>query len=107
MIFMFAMYSILYGFLMICSIHMNYTKSIILNITGDVRKKVKIPMMGEVPKVRILNISKDLKQKLMFSMVCGGGGAGRMRRRITGGAALPQTPNQRKTWKSEALIADT
>ena len=35
------------------------------------------------------------------------GGEGRMRRRICARAALPQTPNQRKTWKPEALIADT
>ena len=35
------------------------------------------------------------------------GGAGRMRTGICRGAALPQTPNQRKTWKPEALIADT
>ena len=35
------------------------------------------------------------------------GGAGRMLTGIRGGAALPQTPNQRKTWKPEALIADT
>ena len=38
--------------------------------------------IGEVPKVRILNISKDIEQKLMFFMVCGGGGEGRMRRGI-------------------------
>ena len=63
--------------------------------------------IGEVPKVRILNISKDVEQKLMFSMVGGRGGAGRMRTRVWLGAALPQTPNQRKTWKPEALIADT
>ena len=30
--------------------------------------------IGEVPKVRILNISKDVEQKLMFCMVCGRGG---------------------------------
>ena len=35
------------------------------------------------------------------------GVVGRMRRGIVPGAALPQTPNQRKTWKPEALIADT
>ena len=63
--------------------------------------------IGEVPKVGILNISKDQEQTLMFCMVCGRGGAGRMRRRIVSRAALPQTPNQRKTWKPEALIADT
>ena len=63
--------------------------------------------IGEVPEVRILNISKDVDQKLMFFMVCGRGGKGRMQRRIRVRAALPQTPNQRKTWKPEALIADT
>ena len=63
--------------------------------------------IGEVPKVRILNISKDVEQKLMFSMVCGRGGAGRVQRGIENLAALPQTPKQRKTWKPEALIADT
>ena len=41
---------------------------------------MKISMtIGEVPKVRILNISKDVEQKLMFFMVCGRGAAGRMR----------------------------
>ena len=35
------------------------------------------------------------------------GGAGRMLTGIWNRAALPQTPNQRKTWKPEALIADT
>ena len=35
------------------------------------------------------------------------GGAGRMLTGICNRAALPQTPNQRKTWKPEALIADT
>ena len=40
----------------------------------NVEQKVKISMtIGEVPKVGILNISKDVEQKLMFSMVCGGG----------------------------------
>ena len=63
--------------------------------------------IGEVPKLGILNISKDVEQKLMFCMVCGRGGAGRVRRGIVTRAALPQTPNQRKTWKPEALIADT
>ena len=64
----------MYSFLMICSIHMNYRKSRILNITGEVCQKVKISMtIGEVPKVRMLNISKDVEQKLMFSMVCGRG----------------------------------
>ena len=63
--------------------------------------------IGEVPKVGILNISRDLQQALMFVMVCGRGAAGRVRVGIIMGAALPQTPNQRKTWKPEALIADT
>ncbi len=35
------------------------------------------------------------------------GGTGRVRRRICDRAALPQTTNQRKTWKLEALIGDT
>ena len=35
------------------------------------------------------------------------GGAGRVLTWIRGEAALPQTPNQRKTWKPEALMADT
>ena len=30
--------------------------------------------IGEVPKVRILNISKDKKQKLIFSWFADGGG---------------------------------
>ena len=90
---------------MICLIHMNYRKSRILNITGDVGQKVKIVItIGEVPKVRILNVSKDVEQKLMFCMVCGRGGEGRVRTGIRDGAALPQTPNQRKTWKPAALI---
>ena len=64
----------MYGFLMICSSYMNFRKSRILNITGDLCQKVKISMtIREVPKVRILNISKDVEQKLMFSMVCGRG----------------------------------
>ena len=54
-----------------------------------------------------VNISRDVEQKWMFCMVGGRGRAGRMRRRICSRAALPQTPNQRKTWKPEALIADT
>ena len=45
--------------------------------------------------------------KVDIFMVCGVGGAGRVRIGIRGEAALPQTPNQRKTWKPEALIADT
>ena len=35
------------------------------------------------------------------------GGGGRVLTWICTRAALPQTPNQRKTWKPEALIADT
>ena len=35
------------------------------------------------------------------------GVAGRMLTQIWNLAALPQTPNQRKTWKPKALIADT
>ena len=35
------------------------------------------------------------------------GGEFRMRTGVCSRAALPQTPNQRKTWKPEALIADT
>ena len=35
------------------------------------------------------------------------GGAGRVLTWIVARAGLPQTPNQRKTWKPEALIADT
>ena len=58
--------------------------------------------IGEVPKVGILNISRDLEQKLMFCMVCGRVGEGRMLTGIENLAALPQTPNQRKTWKLEA-----
>ena len=47
---------------------MNFRKRRILSITGDVCQKVKISMtIGEVPKVRILNISKDVEQKLIFS----------------------------------------
>ena len=51
--------------------------------------------IGEVPRVGILSISRDVEQQLMFCMVCGRGGGGRMRIGIVGGAALPQTPNQR------------
>ena len=95
-------------FVMIFSICMNFRKSRILNMTGDTYQKVKISMtIGEVPKVGILNINKEVEQKLMFCMVCGRGGTGRMLTWIVGRAALPQTPNQRKTWKPEALIADT
>ena len=93
---------------MILSMYMNFSKTIILSITGEVEQKVKIFMtIGEVPKVGILNISRGVEQQFMFSMVCRRGGAGRVLTGITGRAALPQTPNQRKTWKPEALIADT
>ena len=65
----------MYCLLMIFSMYMNSRKSRILNITGDIKEKVKISMtIGEVPKVGILNISKDLEQKFMFFMVCGRGG---------------------------------
>ena len=65
----------MYGFFIIFSMYMNFRKSRILNITGDVCQKVKISMtIGEVPKVKILNISKDLKQKLIFSWFAEGGG---------------------------------
>ena len=93
---------------MIFLIDMNFRKSRILNIGWDIEQKVKICItIAEVPKVGILNISRDVEQKLMFCMVCGRGGTGRMRIGIWVGAAPPQTPNQRKTWKPEALIADT
>ena len=98
----------MYGFLMIFSMYMNFRKRTNLSLTGDVAQKVKICMtIGEVPKVGILNISRDVEQTLMFFMVCGRGVEGRMQIRIRTRAALPQTPNQRKTWKPEALIADT
>ena len=65
----------MYVFFMIFSIHMNYRKSSILNISQDVKQKVKIVMtIGEVPKVGILNISRDVEQQFMFCMVCGRGG---------------------------------
>jgi len=65
---------------MIFSMDMNFKKSRILNITGEVSQKVKISMtIGKVPKVRILNIRKDVEQKLMFAMVCGRGVEGRVR----------------------------
>ena len=35
------------------------------------------------------------------------GGDGQDAKEDKGGAASPQTPNQRKTWKPEALIANT
>ena len=64
----------MYGFLIIFSMYMNFRKSRILNITGDVGQKVKVSMtIGEVPKVGILNISRDVEQKFMFSMACGRG----------------------------------
>ena len=63
----------MYGFFMICSIHMNYRKRRILNISWDVEQKVKISMtISEVPKGGILNISKDQEQKLMIFMTFGG-----------------------------------
>ena len=65
----------MYGFLMICSMYINFRKSRILNITWDSGQKVKIFMtIGEVPKVGILNISRDVEEKLMFFRVCGNGG---------------------------------
>ena len=80
----------------------------ILNISKDVEQQVKISItISEVPKVGILNISKEVEQKLMFFMVCGRGREGRVLTGIVPGAAPPQTPNQRKTWKPEACIADT
>ena len=98
----------MYGFLVMFSICMNFRKSRILHISWDVEQTVKIFMtIREVPKVGILNISTDVMQKLMFCMVCGRGVEDRMLTGIWVGAALPQTPNQRKTWKPEALIADT
>ena len=61
-------------FLTICSMYMNFRKHIILNIPGDVGQKVKIFMtIGQVPKVRILNISREVEDKFMFFMVCGRG----------------------------------
>ena len=65
----------MYGFLMIFSMYMNFRKSRLLNITGDVKQKAKITMtIGEVPKVGILNISRDVEEKLMFSWFAEGGG---------------------------------
>ena len=62
-------------FFLIFLMYMNSRKSRILNISGDVAQKVKIPMtIGEVPKVGILNISKDQEQKLIFSWFAEGGG---------------------------------
>ena len=60
--------------LMIVFIYINFRKSRILNLSWDVEQKLKIPMtICEVTNVVVLNISKDLKQKLMFFMVCGRG----------------------------------
>ena len=59
----------MYGLFMIFSICMIFMKSRILNISRDVAQKVKISMtISEVPKGGILNISKDQEQKLMFFM---------------------------------------
>ena len=69
----------MHGFLMIVSMYMNFRQRRILSITEDVEQNVKISMtIGEVPKVGILNISRDEEQQLMFCMVCRMGGAGRM-----------------------------
>ena len=65
----------MYVFLMIFSMYMNFRKRRILSITGDVEQKEKMSMtIGEVPKVGILHISRDLEQNFMFCMVCGRGG---------------------------------
>ena len=65
----------MYDVLMIFSMYMNFRKRRILSIIEDVVQTVKIFMtIGEVPKVGILNISKEAEQKLMFCMVCGMGG---------------------------------
>ena len=65
----------MYVFLIIFPMYMNSRKSRIFNIAGDVEQKDKISVtIGEVPKVGILNISRDVKQKLTFCMVCGRGG---------------------------------
>ena len=46
-----------------------------MNITRDLKQKVKISMtIGEVPKVGILNIGRDLEQKLSFAWFAEGGG---------------------------------
>ena len=56
---------------------------------------------------RNIEYQQGPRAKVDVFMVCGKGAEGRMRTGIVEGAALPQTPNQRKTWKPEALIADT
>ena len=62
-------------FFMIFSMYMNFSKRRILGITGDIERNVKISMtIGEVPKVGILNISRDVEQQFTFFMVCGRGG---------------------------------
>ena len=82
---------------MIYSIHMNYRKSRILNLTGEVKQKVKISMtIGEVPKVRILNISKDVQQKLMFSMVNRSGGGGQNANMDMYQSSSPPDPQSKK-----------
>ena len=77
---------------MIFSMYMNFRKRRILSIAGDVKEKVKIWMTtGEVPKVVILKISRDVEQKLMFFMVCG--------RRAKGdksGSSSPPDPQSKK-----------
>ena len=54
-----------------------------------------------------IKYQQGLKAKVDIFMVCGRGWRGRVQIGIRGEAALPQTLNQRKTWKPEALIADT
>ena len=62
---------------MILSMYTNSRKSRILNITRDVEEKVKISMtIGEVAKVGILNISRYVEQKLICSWFAEGGGQG-------------------------------
>ena len=56
---------------------------------------------------RNIEYQQGRRRKVDIFKVCGRGGAGRVRIGIVVRAALPQTPNQRKTWKPEALIADT
>ena len=51
--------------------------------------------IGEVPKVRILNISKDVEQKLMFSMVCGRGG-GQSAKGDINASSSPPDPQSKK-----------
>ena len=65
-------------------------------MNGDVGQKVKISMtIGEVPKVRILNISKDIEQKLMFSVVCRRGG-GQNANRGMRQSSSPPDPQSKK-----------